>query len=159
MCEVARACGSPHADAAALVACAVVEHERGRDGSAQRLLSEASRKVADPLAREFSSRFRTYDAAQVTFDAAAEAYDVDRDADGLTDFSFGNPDFNVKALRTNAVLRWEYRPGSTLFLVWSQGRSRFDPFGNYDFSRDTRDLFAAQPTNVLLLKVSYWMGL
>ncbi|MFQ5569228.1 MAG: DUF5916 domain-containing protein, partial [Rhodothermales bacterium] len=46
---------------------------------------------------------------------------VDADGDGTTDFSFSDRDFNIRSLRMNAVLRWEYRPGSTLFLVWQQG--------------------------------------
>ncbi|HUP90147.1 MAG TPA: DUF5916 domain-containing protein [Longimicrobiales bacterium] len=70
-----------------------------------------------------------------------------------------NPDFNYRAMRSNAVLRWEYRPGSSLFLVWSQGREASVDIGDYAFSRDSRGLLRAQPTNVLLIKASYWLGL
>ncbi len=67
-----------------------------------------------------------------------------------------NPDFNRQFFNTNVVLRWEYLPGSTLFLVWSQARSSrsgeyFSTFGN-DFDAT----FQAAPANVMLLKVSYW---
>jgi hypothetical protein len=57
------------------------------------------------------------------------------------------------------VLRWEYRPGSTAFLVWQQGRDRLDE-RNGDFSarRDYGDLFGLHPDNTLLLKVSYWFN-
>jgi hypothetical protein len=70
-----------------------------------------------------------------------------------------NPDFNFRSLRGNAVLRWEYMPGSTLFLVWTQNRSHVAPFGNFDFTRDRSALFDANPDNVFLVKVNYWLGL
>ena len=76
-----------------------------------------------------------------------------------TEFRFGNPDFNFRSLRGNAVLRWEYRPGSTLFLVWTQQRSDTAPFGDFDFRRDRQALFRATPDNIFLVKVSYWLGL
>jgi hypothetical protein len=70
-----------------------------------------------------------------------------------------NPDFNFRSLRGNAVLRWEYLPGSTMFLVWTQNRSHTAPFGNFDFGRDRTALFDAHPDNVFLIKVNYWLGL
>ncbi len=67
--------------------------------------------------------------------------------------------FNVMQLRTNTVLRWEYRPGSILFLVWQQGRDRArgGPT-DFDFGRDFGDLFELYPQNTFLLKVSYWFN-
>jgi hypothetical protein len=118
----------------------------------------AFREVADPKARDFSRRFRIYPATQVGFDAGDNQYEVDRDGNGATDFSFENPDFSVKRLRGNAVLRWEYRPGSTVFVVWSQGRAQSDRFGDFDLRRDAADLLAIPPTNVLLVKLNYWLG-
>jgi hypothetical protein len=57
------------------------------------------------------------------------------------------------------VVRWEYRPGSALFLVWSQGRDQDDRhLGTFAPVRDYRDLFAARPDNTLLLKASYWFS-
>jgi Domain of unknown function (DUF5916)/Carbohydrate family 9 binding domain-like len=71
---------------------------------------------------------------------------------------FGDPDFNVRSLRGNVVLRWEYRPGSTLFFVWQQERSGFEPFGDFDWDRDTRGIFDGPSHNVFLIKASYWIG-
>ena len=69
-------------------------------------------------------------------------------------------DFNVKQLRTNAVLRWEYRPGSTLFVVWSQGRDQDDrDAGSFAARRDYGNLFSARPDNTFLIKASYWLGM
>jgi hypothetical protein len=69
-----------------------------------------------------------------------------------------NPDFNVKSFRTTNVLRWEYRPGSTLFLVWQQARNGSGSDGVFRFSRDAGDIFAGDATNVVLLKFAYWLN-
>ena len=74
--------------------------------------------------------------------------------------NFGLPlDFNYRSLIGNTVLRWEYRPGSTLFLVWSHNRSDLAPVGNLLLDRDRRALFGAQPNNVFLVKLNYWLAL
>lgn len=84
---------------------------------------------------------------------------VDFDGNGTSDFSFDDRDFNVRSLIGNAVLRWEYRPGSTLFLVWQRQQEDEARLGSFALGRDTRALFSAPAHNVFLLKVSYWMGL
>ncbi|HEX2779018.1 MAG TPA: DUF5916 domain-containing protein, partial [Gemmatimonadaceae bacterium] len=71
---------------------------------------------------------------------------------------FGNPDFTFRSLRGTAVLRWEYRPGSTMFFVWTQQRSGADPFGDFQFRRDYGDIFHDRPDNVFLIKATYWIG-
>ena len=95
--------------------------------------------------------------ARVT--GANREYLVDPDGAGsAASFSFGDPNFNFRSLRGNAVLRWEYRPGSTLFLVWTQSRSDTAQFGDLHFDRDRRALFDADPTNIFLIKVNYWLN-
>lgn len=69
-----------------------------------------------------------------------------------------DPDFNVRSLRGNAVLRWEYRPGSALFFVWQQERSGFEPLGGFDARRDVGRLFREPARNVFLVKATYWIG-
>jgi hypothetical protein len=71
---------------------------------------------------------------------------------------FSDPNFTVRALQGNAVLRWEYRPGSSVFAVWQQQRSGFAPDGAFSFDRDVRGLFSDEVTNVFLIKLSYWLG-
>ena len=66
--------------------------------------------------------------------------------------------FTSRALQGNAVLRWEYRPGSALFFVWQQQRSGFEPDGALRFGRDVGGLFGDPVQNVFLLKLSYWLG-
>jgi hypothetical protein len=116
-------------------------------------------EVAEPRAEARADRVTIYDAAQLHYDPDAGRYSVDRDRSGTADFSFGNPDFNFKQLRSNAVLRYEYRPGSSLFVVWSHGRTAADEFGDFRFNRDVSDLWSAAGTNALMIKLSYWLGI
>ena len=81
-------------------------------------------------------------------------------------FRVNDRDFNLTSLRGNAVLRWEWRAGSTLFLVWQQDRAerlsgvdaelRGRDVGRFDVRSNVGDLFAVRPSNVLVFKVSYW---
>ncbi|MDQ3521352.1 MAG: carbohydrate binding family 9 domain-containing protein [Gemmatimonadota bacterium] len=74
-------------------------------------------------------------------------------------FGLSNRDFNLRSLRGNAVLRWEWRPGSTLFVAWQQNREDFAQYvGDFQFGRDRTALFRARPDNVLVLKVNYWLN-
>jgi len=84
---------------------------------------------------------------------------IDFDGNGTVDYSFTDRDFNVRSLIGNAVLRWEYRPGSTLFLVWQRQQEDEAMIGSFDFGRDTRALLGAPARNVFLIKASYWVGL
>jgi len=69
-----------------------------------------------------------------------------------------NPDFNYKAIVGSAVLRWEFRPGSTLYIVWTRNGSDEQNPGNFNFNRDAKDLFQADADNVFALKLTYWLG-
>ena len=70
------------------------------------------------------------------------------------------PDFNWKSFNSNVVLRWEYRPGSALFLVWTQNRGVWDQgVGDFRFKRDWDDLFDTLPGNTFLVKLNYWWNL
>jgi len=70
----------------------------------------------------------------------------------------GNADFTVLSFRTTNVLRWEYRPGSALFVVWQQGREGFRPDSQFRFGRDYGDIFSTPAANTLLVKLSYWLN-
>ncbi len=108
----------------------------------------------------------TYDFARygsqrgtLTYDDVASRYTIDPDGAGAApSFTIAKPDFNVRSLRGNAVLRWDYRPGSALYFVWQQQRSDFAPIGEFDGRRDVGAIFRTVPTNVFLVKATYWMG-
>ncbi len=67
-------------------------------------------------------------------------------------------DFNFRQFRSNLVLRWEYRPGSLVYLVWTQGRTGFEETGRFSYQDDFNDLFSVHPQNVFLIKFSYLFG-
>lgn len=70
------------------------------------------------------------------------------------------PDFNWSSFNSNVILRWEYRPGSILFLVWTQNRDIFNSgVGDFEFRRDWNNLFSTVPGNTFLMKVNYWWNI
>jgi hypothetical protein len=96
------------------------------------------REVVTPRAREYGERFASYD-----YLAAAD-----------------NPDFNFKELRSNLVFRWEWSPGSTLFLVWSRGASDYEEkFGTFSAGRDFDRLFSTPGDNAFMIKISKWFSI
>jgi hypothetical protein len=71
-----------------------------------------------------------------------------------------SPDFNWKSFNSNVVLRWEYRPGSTLFVVWTQNRDTWEQgMGDFRFRRDWNNLFETIPGNTFLIKLNYWWNI
>ena len=86
------------------------------------------------------------------------SYAIDPDGTGpAARFTIANPDFSQQSLRGNAVFRWEYRPGSVLYVAWTQARSGEQTFGTLDLARDRDALLAARPENVFLVKASWWL--
>nr|MBA2707442.1 hypothetical protein [Gemmatimonadaceae bacterium] len=91
------------------------------------------RELADPRASDYAARFKPY---------------------------AGDPgSFSFKQFRSNTVLRWEYMPGSTMFVVWAQGRQLDGLAGSeFNFRRDMGDVFDTHPDNTFLVKFSYWFN-
>ena len=83
----------------------------------------------------------------------------DLDGNASSDFAFLDRDFNVRSLIGNAVVRWEYRPGSTIFLVWQRQQEGEAGVGDFRFGRDLDALWGAPATNRFILKVNYWLGI
>jgi hypothetical protein len=107
---------------------------------------------------------RTYDFAVYGRDkgTATEASDgattIDP-GDGGAAFTIPEQDFTIRSLRANAVLRWEWRPGSTFYLVWQQNRQHDDTSGNLRLGPDVDALFSGGVSrNVVAVKASYWLS-
>jgi hypothetical protein len=115
----------------------------------------AFKKITHGTADKFRERFIEYTPVELTYDPLHNTYNVN---DGGV-FSFSNPDYNFRQFRSNLVVRWEYLPGSTIYLVWSQGRTSNDSNGLFSFGSDMKDLFKITPHNVFLIKFSYWFDL
>ncbi len=109
--------------------------------------------VDDPGAKRFSDRFTALDKlalADGTYTAMAPS--------GAT-YGFARPDFNFRQLRSTLVVRWEYRPGSSAFAIWSHGRTSEGEDGHFRLGDDLRELRKADGENVVMLKANYWIGL
>ena len=98
--------------------------------------------------------FGTTGDSTLAFDGTT--YTADPDGPGpAAPFSFRNPDFSLKSLRGTIVLRWEFRPGSMAYLVWTQRRADTSDPGDFELDRDFSDLLRAPGDNIFLFKLSY----
>jgi hypothetical protein len=112
------------------------------------------KEVDNPGAERYRDRFQLL-AGSLRLDDGT--YHVTR---GGASYSFDQPDFNFRQLRSTVVMRWEYRPGSTVFAIWSHGRTS-DAFDNGRFSlgHDASELASARSENIVMVKANYWIGL
>jgi hypothetical protein len=114
--------------------------------------------VSNPLAKNYNNRFHVFNVGEVT--EVNGVYQVDENRDGTVDYTFAKPDFNFVQFRSNFVVRWEYKHGSELYLVWSQSNT---PDASADLNNDvpvTKSLFQNAFTNqaarnIFLIKWMY----
>jgi hypothetical protein len=118
---------------------------------------DAFKRATDTLARDFASRFHLFAPDEIAYDAEANAYRVSEAESGRS-YAFRNPDFSFRQFRSNLVARWEWKPGSSLYVVWSQGRTDYVPEWEGSFSSNWDALWQAQPDDVFLVKLSYWFS-
>lgn len=118
------------------------------------------KRVADAHASEWDDRYEEYTHGETTYDEENDQYLIDSDMDGTTNYTVGNYDFNYKQFNSNLVLRWEYLPGSTLYVVWSNGLSDYiEGEGKMNFLSDTADMLKLDAENILMLKFSYLLNI
>ena len=114
------------------------------------------KEVVDPGAAEYGDRYHIYNDGEIN--EMDGEISIDRDGVAGPDFSFGRPDFSFGQLRSTVVGRWEYRPGSTLFAIWSHGRTAEGPEGRFSLAEDYGNLAGEGGEHVFLLKLNYWLG-
>jgi hypothetical protein len=107
--------------------------------------------VSQPRAAKNADRFEAIEATVV--DDALEARWGDER------FRFDDPDFDWRELNSNLVLKWEFRPGSTLYAVWSQHRTDESRRGAFSYGDEYRQLLRAHPDDTFLVKMSYWFSI
>ncbi|WP_026776504.1 DUF5916 domain-containing protein [Polaribacter sp. Hel_I_88] len=108
--------------------------------------------VINPVGKSINDRISIYDTNQIT--TQNDNYLIDENRDGITDYSFSNPDFSFVQLQTNLVARWEYIPGSELFFVWARGsvgnvnpiNDLVDSVSNQVFNEPANDTFLIKAT-------------
>lgn len=114
------------------------------------------KRSTNPRAMNYSDRFQVFSANQISAPDAENYYLVDENNDGKVDYKIENPDFNFNEFLSNLVLRWEYLPGSALYLVWSQNRKYTATSGNFDLPQNLRLLYNNEiPNNTFMVKLSY----
>ena len=116
------------------------------------------KQVTDSKADHFEDRYAAIEGEKILNIADSDDIVVDENIDGLSDYRFDNPDFNVQEFRSNFILRWEYRPGSTLYIVWTHNRSHYNPDGSFQLTDDFKTLFSTYPGNTFLVKLNYWFS-
>jgi Domain of unknown function (DUF5916) len=117
----------------------------------------AFKEATDTLAAANADRFHLYGPEEIEYRPETNTYRVTEAAGGPS-YSFANPDFSFRQFRSNLVARWEWKPGFSLYLVWSQGRTASVPYWNGSFGDNWSELWGARPDNVLLVKMSYWFS-
>ena len=112
--------------------------------------------VNDPLAHKATERMTLFEPNKITYSIDSDDYAIDENLDGISDYEISNPNFDFVQFRSNLVARWEYKPGSEIFLVWSQGSTAFtnELQGNV-FESLRENLWDDSLTNTFLLKLTY----
>jgi hypothetical protein len=109
--------------------------------------------ITNPVDDNLNERFMLYDENQISIED--DVYHIDENRNGSTDYSFGAPDFAFVQYRSNLVVRWEYIPGSEIFLVWSQGNTGLgDPDDSLGESLD-KEILQETPDNTYLIKATF----
>lgn len=110
------------------------------------------KRITNSKAKKYSDRFHQFESTEISYNSNNNVYDINENEE---QYSFDNPNFNFFQFRSNLVLRWEYSPGSNIYLVWSQGRTADNSVGKFNFSDNIGTLFDIYPNNIFLLKFSY----
>ena len=120
------------------------------------LIYDEFKKIVDPKADNYFDRFTVFSPDQLIFNPENGVYHVDEDRSGMIGYSFSNPDFNFRQFRSNLVIRWEFTPGSTVFLAWNQNRTDIEACDcKLNPGKSLKQLFKVTPYDIFLLKISY----
>ncbi len=111
--------------------------------------------VVNPLAESQNEQLAFYNQNQISLDEDTNQFNVDENEDAITDYTFNNPDFSFAQFKSNLVIRYEYRPGSEIFLVWSQGLSDYSTPRNSLSENFKEQIFKNQLENTFLIKATY----
>jgi hypothetical protein len=113
------------------------------------------KRITDPRAERFADRYSAFTTQQLTYNSSNEEYSADENLDGVVDYVFPRKGYCFLSFQSNMIVRWEYRPGSTLFFVWTMGKNDYDNGFSRSVGSDLTDLFDSHPHSTFLLKFSY----
>jgi len=112
------------------------------------------KKAVNPESRVRANRFHTFTPDEIS--ANGNQYTVQ---DEYQQYTFQTPDFTFNEFRSNLVVRWEYRPGSTLYFAWQHTMQNREGFYLPNWDNNLERMFALPPTNVFMIKLNYFFGL
>ncbi len=113
------------------------------------------RSVANASSRNLNQRY----APITVLNEVNNNYSMDKNGDHLQDFTMKKPDFNFQEFRSNLVGRWEFSPGSTLYLVWTNTRSLYENNYNSSIGNNFGGISGLKANNVFMVKLNYWFSL
>lgn len=105
------------------------------------------------LSKDYNDRFKLFSAEQISYSGGQ--YTI---GEGGQKVQFKDPNFSFNEFRSNLVARWEYKPGSTIYLVWEHNRSGQLPIYQPGWTNNFDDLWRVAPTNTFMVKLNYWLG-
>ena len=115
---------------------------------------ENFKSTSNPLAGNYYNRYNLLNPV-----LNGDNYDVYKINNNSVDYSFKNPDFSFMQFRSNLVFRWEYRPGSQLYLVWSDDMTNYENPAYYQVDNAFGRIKGIFANNVFLIKFNYWFSI
>jgi hypothetical protein len=115
--------------------------------------------VKNAAADSYEDRYHTFADRSVRANTNNHTLELDENGDGITDYTIYHPDFSFSEMRSNFVLRWEYKPGSTFYFVWTNGRSESVSESSRSLSHYAGRLLSLEQENVFMIKFNYWFSL
>jgi len=117
------------------------------------------KRITNPRAENYTDRYHIFSGSEIIYNDSENTYYIDENNDAFADYTIYNPDFNFREFRSNLVARWEYKPGSIIYLVWQHSRSGYENVIDPGLSGGFSDLWQIYPANIVLLKINYWFSL
>lgn len=113
------------------------------------------KRASVAASRDKDERAIIFQPDMIAYNLISNLYDV---TEGTDMYSFADPDFTFREFRSNLVARWEYRPGSTLYLVWENRRQSRDRYYISEIGNNLEEIFSSKPVNIFMVKMSFWLG-
>jgi hypothetical protein len=112
------------------------------------------KRVTDSKANNYHNRY-----SELNPVLNVNTYEVSENNNAIVDYNFWNPNFDFSQFRSNLVFRWEYHPGSQIYLVWSQDRTEYIQPGNQILHKGISGIKSIYPNNIFLIKFNYWFSI
>ena len=113
------------------------------------------KNVASASSKELNERYSFYD----VLDKKDGLIKLRAETGSIQEITISDPDFNFQEFNSNFVARWEFRPGSIIYLVWTHSRSRYESVYNDSILDSFNGIFDVKPINAFMFKFSYWFSL